>query len=317
MPSTAGTLGRGSPMSEATITEETKVADAGAVRHVGPTAATRVYTPDSPLRDPGTFLRKVVRDAQAARFLAWRLFVRDVSAQYRQTAFGYLWAALPAVFNALVWVALQSAGVINVKTSGIPYIAFVLTGTMFWQLFVDSLNAPLKQLNLNRSMLNRVNVPTEAIFASGVGQVLFSFLIKLVVLTIVLAASGAPVKWTAPAIVLPAFALLLVGTVIGIFLATIGMLYRDIEQGLAVIVAPLMFLTPVIYSAASAGVLGKVIRVNPLTPMFEVTRDLLFGGVGPYLAELGIVSGVALVLGVAVWLVYRLSLPMLIERIEA
>jgi lipopolysaccharide transport system permease protein len=304
-------------MSEATITEKTKASGAGAESHAVRATVTRVYTPDSPLREPRTFLRTVVRDARAARLLAWRLFVRDVSAQYRQTAFGYLWAALPAVFNALVWVALQSAGVINVKTGAIPYVAFVLTGTMFWQLFVDALNGPLKQLNQNRSMLSRVNVPSEAIIASGVGQVLFSFLIKLVVLAVVLAASGAPVKWTAPAALLPAFALLLVGTVIGIFLATIGMLYRDVEQGLSVIVAPLMFLTPVIYSAASAGVLGKVIRVNPLTPMFEVTRALLFGGVGPYVAELGIISAVAIVLGVVVWLVYRLSLPMLIERIEA
>jgi hypothetical protein len=39
--------------------------------------------------------------------------------------------------------------------------------------------------------------------------------------------------------------------------------------------------------------------------------------VGPYLVESLIVSGVVLVLGAVGWLVYRLSLPMLIERIEA
>ena len=280
-------------------------------------AETRLYTPDSPLRRPGAFLATILRDARAARILAWRLALRDISAQYRQTAFGYLWAALPAVFNALVWFALQAAGVLSVKTNGIPYIAFVLTGTMFWQLFVDAINSPLKQLNLNRSMLNRVNFPTEAVLVSGIAQVLFSFAIKLIVLAIVLAASGAPVKWTAPAVVLPALALLAVGTVLGLLLAPLGMLYRDVEQGLNTVVAPLMFLTPVIYSVATAGVLGRIMRVNPLTPMFEVTRGLLFGGFGPYVVELGIVSGVTLVLGAVGWLLYRLSLPMLIERIEA
>jgi homopolymeric O-antigen transport system permease protein len=304
-------------MSEVTITDRAEAAGRSAVKDPAPPTPTRVYTPDSPLRKPGTFFKTIVRDVRAARILAWRLFVRDIAAQYRQTAFGYLWAALPAVFNALVWVLLQSVGVITVKHGNVPYVAYVLTGTMFWQLFVDAINAPLKQLSMNRSMLNRVNFPTEAIIASGIGQVLFSFAIKLVVLAIVLAASGASVKWTAPAVLLPALAVLAVGTVLGILVAPLGMLYQDIQQGLNVVISPLMFLTPVIYSVSSAGVLAKIMRVNPLTPMFEVTRELLFGGVGPYVAELAIVSAVTVVLVPVGWLLYRLSLPILIERIEA
>ena len=299
-------------MSDAAVTD---ITDAAGDRPAS--VATRVYTPDSPLRTPRAFLATVVSDARATRLLAWRLFIRDISAQYRQTAIGYLWAGLPAVFNALVWVALQSAGIFQVTTTGVPYIAFVLTGTMFWQLFVDALNAPLKVLNMNRSMLNRVKFPTEAILVSGVAQVVFSFAIKLVVLAVVLAASGAPVKWTAPAVLLPALAVLMIGTVIGIRLVPAGMLYQDIQQALTVIVAPLMFFTPVIYSVSQAGSLAKYIRLNPLTPMFQVTREFLFGGIGPYLAELGIVSAVTLVIGIIAWLVYRLSLPMLIERVEA
>jgi homopolymeric O-antigen transport system permease protein len=302
-------------MSEATVTKGSQGTDQGAEKH-GVPAQTRVYTPDSPLREPRRFLATIAKDTWGARRLAWRLFVRDISAQYRQTVFGYLWAAMPAVVNALVWVALQAAGLIKVSTS-VPYVAFALSGTMFWQLFLDALNAPLKQLNQNRSMLNRINFATEAALASGVGQVLFSFAIKLVVLAIVLAASGAPIKWTAPAVLLPAFMLLAFGTVLGLLLVPLGMLYKDIEQALLVLVAPLMFLTPVIYPASSTGVLGKINRPNPLTPMFEVMRRFLFGGVGPYLVESLIISGVMLVLGAVGWLVYRLSLPMLIERIEA
>ena len=280
-------------------------------------APSRVYTPESPLRRPGAFLRTVLADVRAARMLAWRLAVRDISAQYRQTAFGYVWAALPAVFNALVWVALRWAGVLAVNTGAVPYVAYVLTGTMYWQFFVDALNGPLKQLSTNRSMLNRVNFPTEALIASGVGQVLFSFAIKVVVLAVVLAATGSPVKWTAPLALLPAMAVLALGTVLGILLTPVGMLYQDVQQGLNVFVAPLMFLTPVIYSVSTAGPLAKVMRFNPLTPMFEVARDLIFGGAGPYVTELAIVSGVTLVIGAVGWMLYRLSLPILIERIEA
>jgi lipopolysaccharide transport system permease protein len=317
-PGTDGTLGRGLQMSEATITQEKETADQSLQRYATPAAPTRVYTPDSPVRRPLVFLKTISRDARAARTLAWRLFVRDISAQYRQTAIGYLWAALPAVFTAFVWVALQAVGLLHVNTGNIPYIAYVLAGMTFWQLFVDALNAPLKMLSQNRSLLNRVNFPTEAIFASGVAQVLFSFAIRLIVLMIVLVAVGAPVKWTtAPGILLPGFALLLAGTALGLLLAPSGVLYQDVQQGLNMIVAPLMFLTPVIYAAGTVGVLGKINQLNPLTPMFEVMRGFLFGGLGPYLVELGIVSGVMLAVAFVSWLGYRLSLPMLIERIEA
>lgn len=303
-------------MSEATITKKA-AAGSGRESYVASTSSTRVYTPDSPVRTPLVFLRTLLSDARAARRLAWRLFVRDVAAQYRQTAIGYVWAALPAVFTALVWVALQAVGLLSVNTGDIPYIAYALAGMTFWQLFVDALNAPLKMLSQNRSMLNRVNFPTEAIFASGVAQVVFSFAIRLVVLGVVLAAVGAPVKWSAPGILLPALGLLLAGTALGFLLAPAGVLYQDIQQGLNLIIQPLMFLTPVIFAAGTAGVLGKITRVNPLTPMFEVMRGFLFGGIGPYLVEFGVVSAVMLGVVCIAWVVYRLALPMLIERIEA
>src|SRR5207302_4710330 len=52
----------------------------------------------------------------------------------------------------------------------LPYAVYALTGSIFWFLFVDALNAPLRQLNSNRSMLNRVNFPPEALILSGIGQ---------------------------------------------------------------------------------------------------------------------------------------------------
>jgi lipopolysaccharide transport system permease protein len=304
-------------MSEATIMKETEAAREGAGSYGLTTPPTRVYTPDSPVRRPLAFIASLLRDARAARKLAWRLFLRDIAAQYRQTAIGYVWAALPAVFTALVWVALQAVGLLNVDTGSIPYIAYVLAGMTFWQLFVDALNAPLKMLSQNRSMLNRVNFPTEAIFASGVAQVLFSFALRLVVLAVVLAAVSAPVKWTAPGVLLPAFGLLLTGTALGLVLAPAGVLYQDVQQGLNMVIAPLMFLTPVIYAAGTTGVLGEITAVNPLTPMFEVMRGFLFGGIGAYLVEFGIVCAVMFAVVCVAWVVYRLSLPMLVERIEA
>jgi hypothetical protein len=57
-----------------------------------------VFTPDSSLASPAKMLREMWRDLLASRELAWRLAVRDISAQYRQAFLGILWAfILPLV----------------------------------------------------------------------------------------------------------------------------------------------------------------------------------------------------------------------------
>jgi lipopolysaccharide transport system permease protein len=54
----------------------------------------RVYTPESPLASPGKLWRKMVQDLWASRELACRLAVRDISAQYRHSVLGVLWALI-------------------------------------------------------------------------------------------------------------------------------------------------------------------------------------------------------------------------------
>ena len=110
---------------------------------MGPTKLPEIiYTPESQLRHPGKLLRSMIRDLFASRELAWRLLVRDVSAQYRQTALGYFWAVFPPLVISLVFIIVNSSNVMKIEGTGIPYPAFVIMGTVFFSLFMDALNAP-------------------------------------------------------------------------------------------------------------------------------------------------------------------------------
>jgi lipopolysaccharide transport system permease protein len=77
-----------------------------------------VYTPDSELLSFGKLLRSMGSDLLAARELAWRLLVRNISAQYRQSVLGYAWAFLPPLFTTAIWVFLQSQRVLGVGDTG-------------------------------------------------------------------------------------------------------------------------------------------------------------------------------------------------------
>ena len=277
----------------------------------------RVYTPESPIRHPITLIREALHELRIARGLAWRLAARDISAQYRQTFLGYLWTLLPSLMITFVWVALEHASVVQVSTGTVPYAVFALSGVIYWSLFLDSLNAPLNQLSANKSMIVRVQFPPEALLVSGVIQVAFSFAIKFALLLVMAAALSAPLQWTAPLVVIPTAAFIAFGTVIGTFLAPLGALYKDVQQGLTAIVMPLMFLTPVIYPTAPVGVAATIMKYNPLTPIFGLMRYLLFGdGSVPY-TGFGIVFGGTLLVAALGWPLFRLVMPLLIERMEA
>src|SRR4029077_15182700 len=124
----------------------------------------------------------MLRDFAASRQLAWRLFVRDVSAQYRQSILGYLWIFLPPLAASLPFSYLNAHGVAKIGNTPIPYAAYAIIGTTVWQVFADALNAPLRAVNAARGTLTRVNLPREALLLSALAQVGLGFLVRLVLL---------------------------------------------------------------------------------------------------------------------------------------
>ena len=67
-----------------------------------------VYTPDLPLRDPRRLARDMLRDLAASRELAWRLFLRDTRAQYRNSVLGYAWVFIPPLVASLPFIYLNA-----------------------------------------------------------------------------------------------------------------------------------------------------------------------------------------------------------------
>lgn len=115
-----------------------------------------IYTPESSLRNPLRLLHDMFRDLINGRELAWRLAVRDISAQYRQTALGLLWAFILPLAHTATWIFLNGSGIVNIKDTTLPYPVYVFTGTMLWAIFMDAVNAPLQQTINAKQMLAKI-----------------------------------------------------------------------------------------------------------------------------------------------------------------
>jgi lipopolysaccharide transport system permease protein len=53
---------------------------------------------------------------------------------------------------------------------------------MLWQTFVDALNGPVQAVSNAKPMLARINFPSEALLLAKLGEVVFNFAVKLILI---------------------------------------------------------------------------------------------------------------------------------------
>jgi lipopolysaccharide transport system permease protein len=275
----------------------------------------RTYTPSSEVRHPLRLLRSMGLDVLAGRELAWRLFVRDTAAQYRQSVLGYFWIIIPPLTTSIIFILLNSANVLVSSDLGMPYPVYVLTGTVFFGLFSDGMAAPLRTVMASKSLLIKVAFPREALILTAWAQTLLSFLIRIALLLVCLLLVHADFAATVPLAIIPCFGLMLFGMMVGVLLVPAGALFQDITNGLVLLTSALMLITPVAFAPPSSGTLAWVMDHNPLTPLVLSARDLTITGSTAHLPATFAIIGGCLVLFFLGWVLFRLAVPIIVERL--
>ena len=213
-----------------------------------------VYTPESRLRHPIQLFRKMGQDLLASRELAWRLLVRDISAQYRQSLLGVFWAFLPPILTAAGLVLAKDMGAVNVGATDIPYAAYVMFSMSLWQTFIESLNGPITAVSSAKPMLAKINFPREAIILAKLGEVFFNFGIKLLLIFGLFIWFRIPVTWSVVLAPVALIHLIALGTGIGLLLSPLAALYGDVAKAIPMITLPWLLITPVVFPPPRAGV---------------------------------------------------------------
>ena len=277
-----------------------------------------IYRPESEMRRPLALFRKMGRDLLASRELAWQLMKRDISAQYRQTFFGFAWAFIPPLVTAAGFTFAANAKVLNVGTTDLPYPAYVMFSMGLWQTFSEAIMLPTQKVAQSKRLLAKINFPREALILSSMGQVLFNFAIKLILSVGMFLWFGMPV---AASVILAPIALVhlvLLGIMFGTLLAPLSALYQDFAKGVPLLIGIWLFLTPVVYPLPSGeGVFGFFVKLNPVTPLLVTTRELATTGVLSDPQGFWWASLIALVGLLFTWLFYRLAMPYAIERMSS
>jgi lipopolysaccharide transport system permease protein len=273
-----------------------------------------VYTPESGLRNPVDLLSGMFKDLRNSHELGWRFFVRNFSAMYRQSVLGFVWAFIPPLMTALVWIFLNGQRIINIEDPGIPYPAFVLTSVLLWSVFAQALLAPITTMLHGKSILVKINFPREALILAAFYQIILDFVIKIVLIIGVFIIFDVTPAATIALVPLGILALILGGMALGLILLPVGMLYTDIQRIIIAITPFWMLLTPVIYPAPRAGIATVLNKFNPVSPLLSTTRDWMFHGQSDFIVPFLWISGGSLFLLFAGLILFRLAMPIIIER---
>ena len=276
-----------------------------------------VHRPESRMRKPLQLFKDMWRDLLGSRELAWRLMVRDISAQYRQSFLGFFWAVIPAVVLAATFTFAKNGGVVNIGDTDIPYPAYVMFSMTLWQTFVESLQGPIQAVAAAKAMVAKISFPREALILAKLGEVFFNFGIKLILIIALFIWFQIPVTWSVILAPVALIHLIILGTSIGVFLAPASALYQDFSKGITLATSFWLFLTPVVYPVPTDGVFGSIVKFNPVTPLLVTTRELATTGVISNPEGFWISSLIAIVGLLVAWVVYRLSMPYVVERISS
>jgi ABC-type polysaccharide/polyol phosphate export permease len=242
------------------------------------------------------------------RELFANLFRRDLQAKYRGSALGVLWTIANPIM--LMGVYLLVFGVVwkTRFTTGGHYPLFLLTGLAVWTFFAAALQSSSRSMLDNANLIRKTRFPRQLVPLSVVGAHLVSFAAMLVLL-LVINAIALPRARATELLALPS-AVLVVALVSGLALAiaSLNVLFRDVEFIVAALLVPWFFLTPILYPLSQVAQHRHVVAVihwaNPLSPAVEAIRAPLFLGRLPRWSDalyLVVASAVSLTVGAIVF----------------
>jgi lipopolysaccharide transport system permease protein len=218
------------------------------------------------------------------RELLWLFTWKDIAVRYKQTLLGAAWAVIQPFFTMVVFTVFFGwlAGLNQRLEKHIPYSLCTYCALLAWQLFSHALNGSSRSIVANRQIITKVYFPRLILPLSALLSGLVDFVIAFVVLLAMMAWFG---YWPGVNVIyLPGFVVLalLTSAAVGVWLAALNAMYRDIEYTLPFLVQAWMFVTPIAYPATLVPEQWRwLYGLNPMVGVVEGFRWCLLGAAAP------------------------------------
>jgi ABC-2 type transport system permease protein len=241
------------------------------------------------------------------------LVVRDLKVRYAGSALGWIWSVVdPLLMATVYWFVFTS--IFDRTVGAEPYIVFLLAGLLPWTWFNNSVIDTARALRTDEKLVRSTKVRREIWVLRLVASKGIEFVCSLPVLAVFAVLYGAGLHWQvvfAP-LALLIQAVLLAG--IGLLLAPLIVLVRDLERVVRIVLRFWFYITPVIYGAVDIpDAYAAVFALNPLTGIFSLYRAAFFPGQLEWLYVVSSAIAALLLLAVGATVFARLERTVLKE----
>ncbi|OPZ08045.1 MAG: ABC-2 type transporter [candidate division BRC1 bacterium ADurb.BinA292] len=273
----------------------------------------KIYTAEAEVLQFRHVWTEMIRGIIHSRYLAYRLFLKDLRAEYSRLKFSLVWDFLEPLMLALVFIALMHSGVVSDRGIEMPPAVFITFGVLMWMTFSEAVTMPLGVVGKSRHLVTQTSIVPEALILSVVWRVAFNSIFRIAILAIVAAALGSlsPVGFLKFLLLFPAIVLL--GLALGILLAPFNTIYNDIGRFVNILLRPLMYASPVLYARSMHPLLDTFNACSPVSIVLVNLRSLATRNVLEQPGLLASCVGMSLLFLVG-WFIFHVSIPVVAER---
>jgi lipopolysaccharide transport system permease protein len=206
------------------------------------------------------------------------LVLKDLRVRYKSSLLGYLWAlANPLAMAVVYYVAFQMIMRVSMPNYGV----YLITGLFPWAWISTALIASAGVYRANESLVRKVRLPRGILPLSTTLQEMahFFFACPVLLAAMVVTTGRVHASWI---VLIPFLALVQLALIypLGLILASLNVLARDVEYLVAIVLQMAFFLTPIVYApAAIPQQMAPLFRLNPFFPMIAAWRALFYDGV--------------------------------------
>lgn len=249
-------------------------------------------------------VRTEIKEVWEYRQLIKMFIKRDFKTMYAQTVLGPVWFLLNAFLSAGI-MTIVFGRIAGISTNGTPEFLFFLSGNILWNNFSGCVSGVAGTFTSNVRLMGKVWFPRLCVPISMVLSKQIRFLIQfgmLMILYLCYGLFGADEVVWGQFLLLPLLLLQMMVLALGCgtILASVTVKYRDLIVLTGFFLQIWMYATPVVYPASQIPEsLKSIFMLNPMAPIVETFRCILFGGKIPteYLLVSIVVTLVVAVIG--------------------
>ena len=235
-----------------------------------------------------------------ARMALWleltrNLAVRDVETRYKHSFLGLYWAIINPLVNAGIYGFVFGV-IFHATSKPIPYVLFLLTSLTFWNLFANGLMSATGSVSGNAALLAKIYFPRLVLPTAAILARLIDFIFSALVLAVVIAIYGVPIHWQLIFVPLILIIQIIFAMGIGYMVASLNVLYRDVNQLIGLILMAWIYFSPVMYQVSRVPAsLRIILLLNPMGSTIEAERNLIYVGhlAHPHYVDLAVGSAFA------------------------